>query len=118
MEPKGCQSEPRDVPKDLRGNRVEKLRKKGTKLDFLFGNKSMKIQSNKSSKKLLRKNMVSISKWYQNGAEFDVQTHQQTCNVIVKTLVFEGRTGCVCKQNSFQKPSIHIPKHISKSIEN
>ena len=55
MDPKGCQSEPRDVPKHPLGNRVEKTMKKGNKCGSLFNQKSIKIQSHKSLNKRLQK---------------------------------------------------------------
>ena len=49
MEPKWCQSEPRDVPQSPLGNMVENLKKHCIKLGHLFDQKPINIQSNESS---------------------------------------------------------------------
>ena len=54
MEPKGCQNEPRDVPKHSLRNRVEKVRRGGGLHPLSFGavldQTSIKIQSQKQLK--------------------------------------------------------------------
>ena len=138
--PKGAKVSQGTSQNTLLGTMVEKVRKKGTKLDYLFDQKSIKIQSNKPSKQRLRKNMILISKGYRNGAELDATTNQnpmpkqvtnkivkviknlvdlicKTMKLIIKAIVLEGCAGCVHKPKSVRIPPNNIPKPISKTIE-
>ena len=127
-------------PKPSRGHsRINEERY--NKLGHLFNQKPVTIKFNNSSNKLLRTNMISIPKRCRNGTKLDVQTHQKsmpkqvtnnmvqiiknhvfwyvkTLEFIVKTMIYEDFAGCVRKWNNYQKPPKHIPKSISKSIQN
>ena len=63
MEPKGFQSEPRDVPKHPLGKRVEKEMKKGTKLGSLFCQKSIKTSIQQIIKKSIVEKHDFDTKW-------------------------------------------------------
>ena len=54
MEPKGCQSEPKDVPQNTLGNRVEKVRNESIKLGLLFGSNT----NNKSFQEIIKQLVV------------------------------------------------------------
>ena len=80
MEPKGSQSEPRNVQKPHLRNRVEKVTKRcGTGADFW---KTCCVKINKelyqeSIKKRSPKNIDLMPKGCQNGAKFYLETYQK-----------------------------------------
>ena len=101
MEPKGCQIEPRHVPKQPLGSRVEKVRQKeggGTifsfRVPFLF--KIHKYQIQKSSKACYWQTYILIPRGYQHGVKIDTQSHQKTIQKQVSKRIME-----IIKSNVF-----------------
>jgi hypothetical protein len=91
MKPKGCQSEPRDVPKHPLRNRLETFREKGTKLGSLFDQRSMRKQSNNHQTNDCEQNMICLPNGCQHETKFGAKTHQssmpkQVAKQIVKNI--------------------------------